>query len=68
MLTRVNAALRDFLKQESAGGIVLIAAALMALVIANSPFIGAYQGLLDTKGNRWVRRCRHQQAAAAVDQ
>lgn len=48
MLDRVNAALRDFLKQESAGGIVLIVAAALALIVANSPLVTGYQSLLNT--------------------
>lgn len=51
MIDRVNAALKDFLEQESAGGIVLIAAAALALVIANSPLEDAYFGTLSTKLN-----------------
>ena len=43
--------MKDFLKQESAGGIVLIAAAALALLIANSPFADAYFGTLETKLN-----------------
>ncbi|MEP5938437.1 MAG: Na+/H+ antiporter NhaA [Erythrobacter sp.] len=39
--------LRDFMKKESAGGIVLIFAAAAALLIANSPFLGSYQVWLD---------------------
>jgi NhaA family Na+:H+ antiporter len=35
-----------FLRLESAGGLVLIAAALVALVISNSPLAGAYRELL----------------------
>jgi NhaA family Na+:H+ antiporter len=35
-----------FLRLESAGGLVLIAAALIALVISNSPLAGAYRELL----------------------
>lgn len=42
MFTSAAAALRDFLKQESAGGIVLICAALLALVAANSFAASAY--------------------------
>ncbi|WP_421989928.1 Na+/H+ antiporter NhaA [Qipengyuania sp.] len=42
MFTSAAEALRDFLKQESAGGIVLIAAAALALVAANSIAAGAY--------------------------
>lgn len=51
MIDRVGTALRDFLKQESAGGIVLIIAAALALVIANSPFADSYFGTLNTKLN-----------------
>ena len=41
-------ALRDFMKLESAGGILLLAAAVVAMVIANSPLQGFYAALLDT--------------------
>ncbi|KEO89242.1 pH-dependent sodium/proton antiporter [Erythrobacter longus] len=51
MIDRVGTALKDFLKQESAGGIVLIVAAALALVIANSPLADAYFGTLATKLN-----------------
>ncbi len=51
MIDRFGDALRDFLKQESAGGIVLIASAVLALLIANSPLAPAYFGTLETKLN-----------------
>ena len=51
MINRVSAALKDFLKQESAGGIVLIIAATLALIIANSPLAGGYFSTLETKLN-----------------
>ncbi|MFU7529329.1 Na+/H+ antiporter NhaA [Qipengyuania sp. ASV99] len=51
MIDRVGEALKDFLKQESAGGIVLIAAAALALIIANTPLAPAYFGTLETKLN-----------------
>ncbi|MEL7198201.1 MAG: Na+/H+ antiporter NhaA [Pseudomonadota bacterium] len=51
MIDRVTSALKDFLKQESAGGIMLIVAALLALVIANSPLAPYYFGTLETKLN-----------------
>ncbi len=51
MIDRFGGALKDFLKQESAGGIFLIVAAALALVIANSPFAPAYFGTLETKLN-----------------
>ena len=38
--------LREFLQAESAGGIVLIVAAALALAIANSPLAGAYGDFL----------------------
>ncbi|MBZ6379932.1 Na+/H+ antiporter NhaA [Pacificimonas flava] len=39
--------LREFLQKESAGGIVLIAAAALALVVANSPLAGTYAAALE---------------------
>lgn len=47
MFANATEALRDFLKQESAGGIVLIAAAMLALVAANSMAAGNYFVLLE---------------------
>ncbi|WP_412486671.1 Na+/H+ antiporter NhaA [Shewanella chilikensis] len=41
-------ALRNFLSQESAGGILLMIAVALAMVLANSPLAGVYQGFLDT--------------------
>ncbi len=38
----------EFLKMESAGGIVLIIAAIIALVMINSPMAGLYNSLLST--------------------
>lgn len=40
--------INDFLKKESAGGIILMFAAVLALVIANSPLEPFYQLLLST--------------------
>ena len=37
----------EFFRLESAGGLLLIAAAMLALILANSPFAHAYQSLLD---------------------
>ncbi|TRD11049.1 Na+/H+ antiporter NhaA [Erythrobacter insulae] len=51
MIDRVGGALKDFLKQESAGGIVLIVAAALALIIANTPLATGYFGTLETKLN-----------------
>ena len=47
----VNAAqsLRDFLKAESAGGVVLMIAAAVALIWANSPLAGAYAAVLNAE-------------------
>jgi NhaA family Na+:H+ antiporter len=41
-------ALRDFIRTESAGGIVLLGAAVLALAVANSPWSGAYFAALHT--------------------
>jgi len=38
--------LKDFLRLEAAGGLVLIAAAALAMLIANSPLSSTYEGLL----------------------
>ncbi|THD38191.1 MAG: Na+/H+ antiporter NhaA [Sphingomonas sp.] len=45
----VGSTLRDFLHDEAAGGIVLIAAAALAMVGANSPLAGACDHLLHLK-------------------
>ena len=37
-----RSALRDFLGSEAAGGILLMAAAALALIVANGPFADAY--------------------------
>jgi NhaA family Na+:H+ antiporter len=39
--------LQDFLQLESAGGLILMAATLLALVVGNSPLAGRYTALLD---------------------
>ena len=41
-------ALRQFLRLESAGGVVLIIAAMLAMLVANSPLAYLYDALLDT--------------------
>ncbi|MFC0060770.1 Na+/H+ antiporter NhaA [Vibrio inusitatus] len=38
--------LKDFFKLESAGGIILVIAAALAMIVANSPLNEAYQGAL----------------------
>ena len=43
----MNDAIRNFLKLESASGILLILASIVALLLANSPLAGVYQGFLD---------------------
>jgi NhaA family Na+:H+ antiporter len=45
--TTVLQPLRDFVRLESAGGLVLMGAALLALLVANSPLAGLYASLLD---------------------
>jgi Na+:H+ antiporter, NhaA family len=46
---RLPAPLREYLREEAAGGIVLMAAAALALVWANSPWQAAYAGLWETR-------------------
>jgi len=40
-------AMRDFLKLEAAGGLVLVLASVLALVVANSPWSWFHQALID---------------------
>jgi len=40
--------IRDFLKMEDSGGIVLVVAAILAMIFANSGLGGVYSGFLDT--------------------
>lgn len=47
MVKAIAPMLRDFLQKESAGGIVLICAAVLAMIVANSPMSGAYLAGLD---------------------
>ncbi|CAH0532690.1 Na(+)/H(+) antiporter NhaA [Vibrio stylophorae] len=44
----MNDALRQFLKLESAGGIILIVASILAMLLANSPLQGLYDAFLMT--------------------
>ena len=46
---RVSSALRAFLESEASGGLMLIAAAALALVFANSAWAPHYFGLLEAK-------------------
>jgi len=41
-------AVRDFLRLESASGVLLVAATILAMIVANSPASSLYQALLDT--------------------
>lgn len=45
----VTQAWREFLRLESAGGLILVAAAAVALVLANSPLSGFYESVLNLK-------------------
>lgn len=47
MVKAIAPMLRDFLQKESAGGIILIIAAALALLVANSPLSTAYLNWLD---------------------
>ena len=46
--TIIASAIRDFMRLESAGGIILLFSALLAMLIANSPLSHLYEGLLNT--------------------
>lgn len=39
--------IENFLKKESAAGVILVAAAALALIVANSPLAGLYSGTLE---------------------
>lgn len=39
--------LKEFFKHDAAGGVLLVIAAAIAMIMANSPFSGAYQSFLD---------------------
>jgi len=39
---------REFMRLESAGGILLLITAVLAMVVANSPLSPTYNALLDT--------------------
>jgi Na+:H+ antiporter, NhaA family len=47
MIKIVTDAVKEFLKLESAGGLLLMAATALALVAANSPFVDFYNAFLD---------------------
>ncbi len=42
----MNEVIRDFFKMESAGGIILVVAAVIAMFVANSALGGTYEALL----------------------
>ncbi len=46
----VATGIRRFIASESAGGIVLAVAAVIALIVSNSPLGGAYRDLLEMRG------------------
>jgi NhaA family Na+:H+ antiporter len=47
LIDRALGALQDFLRLEAAGGLLLMAAAALAMVVANSPLAGAYTAFLE---------------------
>ncbi|MCF6195231.1 MAG: Na+/H+ antiporter NhaA [Emcibacter sp.] len=47
-MTRVTNFIRDFVRQESFAGLLLMATALLAIIITNSPVRGYYEALLGT--------------------
>jgi NhaA family Na+:H+ antiporter len=49
----VGSVLRDFLRTEAAGGIILMAAAGLALIAANSPLAGVYFDIFHVRIGRW---------------
>lgn len=55
VLARAQSALAEFFRLEAAAGIILIAAAVLAMIAANSPLAHAYEVLRDTPlgGEGW---------------
>ncbi len=47
MVQRLQAQIQDFLKQESSGGLVLMAAAVLAMIVNNTALASVYQGFLN---------------------
>ena len=47
MIAKLQAHLNDFMKQESSGGLVLMAAAVLALIVNNSALASLYEGFLN---------------------
>lgn len=47
MVQKLQAAIQDFLKQESSGGLVLMAAAVLAMIVNNTALASVYQGFLN---------------------
>ena len=45
--SQVASSIRDFMKLESAGGILLLIAAIAAMLVANSPLLPVYDAFLD---------------------
>jgi NhaA family Na+:H+ antiporter len=46
LIQRALAALQEFLRLEAAGGLFLVAAAVLAMAVANSPLAGAYNAFI----------------------
>jgi NhaA family Na+:H+ antiporter len=46
--TNLASAVRDFMRMESAGGLLLLLSAMLAMLVANSPLSGLYGAFLDT--------------------
>ena len=46
MVRRAPSALRHFLRSEASGGVVLMLAAALAMILANSPLSGLYHDLV----------------------
>ena len=47
-MTQLSDWIGRFIRQESAGGIILMVAAALALLMSNSPLAGLYDGIIDT--------------------
>jgi NhaA family Na+:H+ antiporter len=53
LLTRSHQTMRDFLRSEALGGLILIGCVVLALLLANSPYAATYHGVLTSEWLGW---------------
>ena len=68
IIAHATTGIGEFLRLEAAGGIVLLGAAVLALIVSNSPVAPFYKIFLTYAGGNPHRRAADRQADAALDQ